>query len=79
MNFECFSTFDRADQIEVADQVQLFAMSANYSPRDHTSDYKRNERQEMLVAPPLDLSFKKATTMDGTYISFFLLQIHVAL
>ncbi|XP_071570506.1 leucine-rich repeat-containing protein 51 [Temnothorax nylanderi] len=39
-------------------------MSAKYSPQNHTSDYKRNERQEMLVAPPLDLSFRKATTMD---------------
>ncbi|XP_028048772.1 leucine-rich repeat-containing protein 51-like isoform X2 [Monomorium pharaonis] len=39
-------------------------MCANYSPQNHTSDYKRDERQEMLVAPPLDLSFKKATTMD---------------
>ncbi|KAL6261373.1 hypothetical protein P5V15_006469 [Pogonomyrmex californicus] len=41
-------------------------MNANYSLQNHirSSDYKRNERQEMLVAPPLDLSFKKATTMD---------------
>ncbi|KAF3426521.1 hypothetical protein E2986_05893 [Frieseomelitta varia] len=27
------------------------------------SDYRRTERQEMMIAPPLDLSFKKATTM----------------
>jgi len=33
---------------------------------DRSSDYKRNEQQEMLVAPPLDLSFKKATSMNGT-------------
>ncbi|CAL1679612.1 unnamed protein product [Lasius platythorax] len=39
-------------------------MSANYSSENHTSDYKRNERQEMLIAPPLDLSFRKATTMN---------------
>ncbi|XP_011168324.1 leucine-rich repeat-containing protein 51 [Solenopsis invicta] len=39
-------------------------MNANYSPQNYTSDYKRNERQEMLIAPPLDLSFKKATTLD---------------
>jgi len=41
-------------------------MSTNYSSQNHISDYKRNEQQEMLVAPPLDLSFKKAITMDGT-------------
>ena len=29
------------------------------------SDYRRSERQEMMIAPPLDLSFKKATTMIG--------------
>ncbi|XP_076765515.1 leucine-rich repeat-containing protein 51 [Xylocopa sonorina] len=28
------------------------------------SDYRRNERQEMIIAAPLDLSFKKASTMD---------------
>ncbi|PBC26952.1 leucine-rich repeat-containing protein 51-like [Apis cerana] len=28
------------------------------------SDYKRTERQEMLIAAPLDLSFKRATTMN---------------
>ncbi|EGI59358.1 LRC51 protein, partial [Acromyrmex insinuator] len=39
-------------------------MNTNYSSQNHISDYKRNEQQEMLVAPPLDLSFKKATTMD---------------
>lgn len=43
-------------------------MNANYSAENHTSDYRRNERQEMLIAPPLDLSFKKATTMDGIHI-----------
>ncbi|XP_029176610.1 leucine-rich repeat-containing protein 51-like [Nylanderia fulva] len=37
----------------------------HYSSENHTSDYRRDERQEMLIAPPLDLSFKKATTMDG--------------
>ncbi|KAG5329755.1 LRC51 protein, partial [Acromyrmex heyeri] len=39
-------------------------MNTNYSSQNHISDYKRNEQQEMLVAPPLDLSFKKAITMD---------------
>lgn len=36
------------------------------------SDYKRTERQEMLIAAPLDLSFKRATTMHGMlrYIKF---------
>lgn len=29
------------------------------------SDYKRTEQQEMLIAAPLDLSFKRATTMNG--------------
>ncbi|XP_012232763.1 leucine-rich repeat-containing protein 51-like [Linepithema humile] len=38
-------------------------MSVNHFPESPISDYKRNERQEMLIAPPLDLSFKKATTM----------------
>ncbi|KOC66452.1 Leucine-rich repeat-containing protein 51 [Habropoda laboriosa] len=28
------------------------------------SDYRRNERQEMMIAAPLDLSYKKATTMN---------------
>ncbi|XP_017893374.1 leucine-rich repeat-containing protein 51-like isoform X1 [Ceratina calcarata] len=28
------------------------------------SDYRRSERQEMLIAAPLDLSFKKASTMS---------------
>lgn len=42
-------------------------MSVNYFPQNHISDYKRNERQEMLIAPPLDLSFKKATTMRGKW------------
>lgn len=32
------------------------------------SDYRRNERQEMLIAAPLDLSFKKATTMNGMLV-----------
>ncbi|XP_076646381.1 leucine-rich repeat-containing protein 51 [Halictus rubicundus] len=32
---------------------------------DELSRYKRNERQEMMIAAPLDLSFKKATTMRG--------------
>lgn len=51
-------------------------MNANYSPKNCildtkaytsvTSDYKRNKRQEMLIAPPLDLSFKEATTMEST-------------
>ncbi|XP_043262821.1 leucine-rich repeat-containing protein 51-like [Colletes gigas] len=31
---------------------------------DVFSDYKRTEQQEMIIAAPLDLSFKKATTMD---------------
>lgn len=36
------------------------------------SDYKRTEQQEMLIAAPLDLSFKRATTMNGMlhYIKF---------
>lgn len=32
------------------------------------SDYRRNEQQEMLIAAPLDLSFKKATTMNGMLV-----------
>lgn len=64
MNFECFSKPNK-----VIDQARLFAMNANYSAETHTSDYRRNERQEMLIAPPLDLSFRKATTMDGIYIN----------
>ncbi|XP_029044955.1 leucine-rich repeat-containing protein 51-like [Osmia bicornis bicornis] len=32
--------------------------------KDVLSDYRRNEQQEMLIAVPLDLSFKKATTMN---------------
>ncbi|CAL7950717.1 unnamed protein product [Xylocopa violacea] len=28
------------------------------------SDYRRSERQEMIIAAPLDLSFKKANTMN---------------
>ncbi|XP_003704338.1 leucine-rich repeat-containing protein 51 [Megachile rotundata] len=31
---------------------------------DPHSDYRRTERQEMLIAPPLDLSFKNATTLN---------------
>lgn len=31
------------------------------------SDYKRTERQEMLIAAPLDLSFKRATTMNENW------------
>lgn len=33
--------------------------------KDVLSDYRRNEQQEMMIAAPLDLSFKKATTMNG--------------
>lgn len=47
-------------------ELEFSAMSAHYSSESHTSDYKRDERQEMLIAPPLDLSFRKASTMDGT-------------
>ncbi|EZA56428.1 hypothetical protein DMN91_010315 [Ooceraea biroi] len=39
-------------------------MNVKHFSKDYTSDYRRNERQEMLVAPPLDLSFKKAINMD---------------
>lgn len=28
------------------------------------SDYKRNEQEETLVAPPLDLSYKKASNLN---------------
>ncbi|XP_026666698.1 uncharacterized protein LOC108632986 isoform X2 [Ceratina calcarata] len=42
------------------------------------SDYRRSERQEMLIAAPLDLSFKKASTMserkEMLIKMFFLLQ-----
>lgn len=62
MNFECFSRPNK-----VIDRARSFAMNANYSAENHTSDYRRNERQEMLIAPPLDLSFRKASTMDGIY------------
>ncbi|KAL0116555.1 hypothetical protein PUN28_009897 [Cardiocondyla obscurior] len=39
-------------------------MSGKHCSQNHTSNYKRNEQQAMLAAPPLDFSFKKATTMD---------------
>ncbi|XP_032683276.1 leucine-rich repeat-containing protein 51-like [Odontomachus brunneus] len=39
-------------------------ISANYPSKSHRSDYRRDERQEMLVAPPLDLSYRKAATMN---------------
>ncbi|XP_014470780.1 PREDICTED: leucine-rich repeat-containing protein 51-like [Dinoponera quadriceps] len=32
--------------------------------KNHRSDYRRDERQEMLVAPPLDLSYRKAATVN---------------
>ncbi|XP_076180216.1 leucine-rich repeat-containing protein 51-like [Ptiloglossa arizonensis] len=32
--------------------------------KDLFSDYKRAKQQEMMIAAPLDLSFKKATTMN---------------
>lgn len=41
------------------------------------SDYKRTEQQEMLIAAPLDLSFKRASTMNGMlhYIKFLIKKI----
>ncbi|KZC10448.1 PREDICTED: leucine-rich repeat-containing protein 51-like [Dufourea novaeangliae] len=38
-------------------------MDATIPYEDGFSRYKRTERQEMMIAAPLDLSFKKATTM----------------
>ncbi|OAD60981.1 Leucine-rich repeat-containing protein 51 [Eufriesea mexicana] len=39
-------------------------MDATISYEKPLSDYRRSERQEMIIAAPLDLSFKKATTMS---------------
>ncbi|CAK9812437.1 Leucine-rich repeat-containing protein 51 [Anthophora plagiata] len=39
-------------------------MDATISYEKIISDYRRNERQEMMIAAPLDLSYKKATTMN---------------
>ncbi|XP_043488024.1 leucine-rich repeat-containing protein 51-like [Polistes fuscatus] len=39
-------------------------MNSKNANANFTSDYKRNEREEMLIAPPLDFSFKKATNMN---------------
>lgn len=43
-------------------------MNTNNANFNFTSDYKRNEREEMLIAPPLDYSFKKATNVNGMCI-----------
>lgn len=42
-------------------------MNTNNANVNFTSDYKRNEQEEMLIAPPLDFSFKKATNVNGMY------------
>nr|KAF7390376.1 hypothetical protein H0235_017538 [Vespula pensylvanica] len=39
-------------------------MNTNNGNVNFTSDYKRNEQEEMLIAPPLDFSFKKATNVN---------------
>lgn len=39
---------------------------ANVNQTGHgLSAYRRDEREEMQAGPPMDLSFKKATKMDG--------------
>lgn len=43
-------------------------MDGNVPYEDSFSDYKRNEQQEMIIAAPLDLSFRKASTMDGMLV-----------
>jgi len=60
INFKCSS-----ESTAAVNEIRLSAMNKQVS-EDCSSDYKRNEQQEMLVAPPLDLSFKKATSMNGT-------------
>ncbi|XP_076240756.1 leucine-rich repeat-containing protein 51 [Calliopsis andreniformis] len=39
-------------------------MDGSVPYEDSFSDYRRNEQQEMIIAAPLDLSFKNASTMD---------------
>lgn len=40
-------------------------MDGSLAYEDSISDYRRNEQQEMMIAAPLDLSFKNASSMKG--------------